>query len=442
MNDSITVKLGRQFNLLWAGQSVSLIGDKITIFAVPTVMILLLGASPFQVGLVAMAQYLAIPILSLIAGALVDRWDLRWTLIACDLIRFGMVIMVPIAYWLGFLSIPLLFITVAVVNATAVFFNIGYTATIASIIPGDGRVKAYSHMETSRTTSDVVGPAVASALYAFLGVAALVVDAASFLFSAASISAMKPYGGGSGRMQSMWSRLKQGVRLNWSDPVLRATLQGTLLANIGGPIFVTVMPVLAYRGLGLSVGELGAAMSVAAAGAVVGSLVVQRVSRRLGPARLMPWAIWLHSFVGLGILFAPALPSAVVIGATLTLYGIFMVWYNVSTAAVRQARVPVAEQAVSHAAFRTITWGVIPLSVFAGGVIVEALTGSYGILNATKITMVFGTLIGTFFAAIPLAPVNRMLQREKAEAEFAAVPAQVGDEQQVGATSEQAVKTA
>ena len=62
--------------------------DGINLFVVPTVMILLLHASAFQVGLVSMAQYLAIPVLSLVAGMLVDRWDLRWTLVGADLIRF------------------------------------------------------------------------------------------------------------------------------------------------------------------------------------------------------------------------------------------------------------------------------------------------------------------------------------------------------------------
>jgi MFS family permease len=405
-------RLGREFNLLWAGQTVSNIGDKISIFVVPTLMILVLHASPFQVGLVAMAQYLAIPLLSLVAGALVDRWDLRRTLIGCDLVRAGVIALVPVAYFGDFLSVPLVFAVVAVVNATAVFFNVGYTATIASIVEPDGRVKAYSHLEASRTTSDVVGPAVASGIYVLLGAGALVVDAATFLFSALQIRSMRPYGGGAGRQESMWKRLAHGVRLNWTDPVLRRTLSGTLLANIGGPIFVTVLPILAYRGLGMSVGALGAVMSVAAAGAVGGSLVAQRVSRRLGPARLIPWSIFLHSLVGLGVLFAPWLPAAAVLGVTLTLYGIFMVWYNVSTAAVRQARVPSRDQAVSHAAFRTITWGVIPFSVLAGGIIVDAFAGRYGILGAAKWTMVGGTLIGTLFAAIPLAPLAGLLRRE------------------------------
>ena len=95
---------------------------------------------------------------------------------------------------------------------------------------------------------------------------------------------------------------------------------GTLLANIGGPIFVTVMPVLAYRGLGLSVGDVRAwscrsrppARSSAPSsprGSAAGSV----------PAGCWPWSIWLHSVVGLGILAAPALPAALVLGATLTL---------------------------------------------------------------------------------------------------------------------------
>lgn len=259
------------------GQSVSNIGDRINVFIVPTAMILLLHATPFQVGLVGMAQYAAIPVLSLAAGVLVDRWSLRSTLIWCDLIRFAVVALMPVAYWLGHLSIPLVFACVVVANATSVFFNIGYTATIAAIVPVDGRVQAYSRMETSRTSAEVVGPAIAGGLYALMGVASLIGDAFSFLFSAANIKAMRPYDVTVAEKAPMWERLKAGVRLNWRDPVLRGTLLGTLLLNCGGPIFVTVLPILAYRGLGLSVGQLGAAMSVAAVAAVLGALLAQRV---------------------------------------------------------------------------------------------------------------------------------------------------------------------
>ncbi|GGQ68142.1 MFS transporter [Couchioplanes azureus] len=405
--------LGREFNLLWLGQSVSNVGDRINLFVVPTVMILLLHASAFQVGLVGMAQYLAIPLLSLVAGVLVDRWDLRRTLIWCDLIRVVTIAAIPVAYWLDVLSVPLVFAVVALANATSVFFNIGYTATISSIVPADGRVQAFSHLESSRTTAEVVGPAVASVLYRLLGVASLLVDAITFLFSAATVRAMQPYGVRKQQHEPMWTRLVAGVKLNWNDPVLRGTILGTTLLNLGGPIFVTVMPILAYRGLHLSVPTFGTVMSVAAVAAVGGALVAQRVSKKVGPARLMPWSAFLHSAVGLGILAAPALPSAVVLCVTLSLYGLTMVWYNVSTGAVRQARVDPADQAVSHAAFRTITWGVIPFSALLGGVLVEVLTPHAGVLDAARITMVGATLIGVVCAWIPLAPTQARLDRER-----------------------------
>ena len=79
----------RDFRLLWTGQSVSYFGDRVTMFVIPTVVVFVLGGSAFDVGLISTAQYLAIPLLSLVAGALADGWDLRRMLIGCDLVRFA-----------------------------------------------------------------------------------------------------------------------------------------------------------------------------------------------------------------------------------------------------------------------------------------------------------------------------------------------------------------
>ena len=327
--------LGREFNLLWLGQSVSNVGDKINVFAIPTIMILFLHASPFQVGLVNTAQYAAIPLLSLAAGVLVDRWDLRWSLIWCDLIRAIVVAMVPIAFWTHHLSVGLIFAVVAVANATSVFFNIAYTATISATVPPEGRVAAYSNMESSRTVSEVVGPAVASGVYVLLGAASLLIDAATFLFSAGNIRAMHKYHSKTVNPMPMRTRLVTGLRLNWRDPILRGTVLGATLLNMGGPIFVTVMPILAYRGLHLSVAELGTVMSIAAVFAVIGAFTARRVIKFIRPARMVGLSVFLHCFVGLGILLAPMWNSAVVLCVVLSFYGVFMVWFNVSGAAIR-----------------------------------------------------------------------------------------------------------
>lgn len=164
--------LGRGFNLFWAGQTVSVVGDRITVFVVPTLMIFVLHASALQVGVVAMAQYLGIPLLGPVAGVLVDRWDKRRTMLVCDLLRLAAVLVIPLAYWLDFLSTPLLFGCVAVISGATIFFNVGYLIAVPAVVPEERMVRAYSRLEGSNSVAEVAGPSIAAGLYSALGVGA------------------------------------------------------------------------------------------------------------------------------------------------------------------------------------------------------------------------------------------------------------------------------
>ncbi|MFF8609562.1 MFS transporter [Streptomyces sp. NPDC015346] len=402
------VSLGPEFNRFWVGQSVSTVGDRITVFVVPTVMIFALDASAFQVGIVAMAQYLGIPLLGPLAGVLVDRWDNRRTLLVCDLARLAAVAVIPLAYWQGWLSTPLLFACVAVISGATIFFTIGYLVAVPAVVPKDHLVRAYSRLEGSRSVSEVSGPSLAAGLYGALGVAALVVDAASYLISALSIRSMRPWGERAVADGSVWRRLTVGFRLNWSDPVLRRVVVAAVTLNCGGPVFVTVLPILAYQGLGVSVGVFGAAMSIAAVGALVGAALAPKASERLGGGRMLAWSLLLHCLVGLGVLAAPALPAGAVIAVTMGCYGFFMSCINVCSAPIRQSRMSVQNQGVMHAAFRTATWGVIPLAALAGGLAVSLLTGPLGILDAARVTMAGGTLLAAC-SFLPALRIQRLL---------------------------------
>ena len=407
--------LGRQFNLFWSGQAVSNIGDRITIFAVPTVMIFALHSSALEVGIVAMAQYLGIPLIGPIAGVLVDRWDKRLTMLACDLIRLAAVAAIPVAYWLGVLSTPLLFVCVAVISGATIFFNVGALVAVPAAMDQEKLVRAYSRLEGTRSVSEVAGPSIAAGLYSALGVAALVVDAASYLVSATCFRYMRPWGVKTVQEGSVWSRLTVGFRLNWADPVLRRVCVAAITLNSGGPIFVTVLPILAYRGLGLSVGVFGAAMSVAAVGTLLGAVVAPKVAGKLGTGRTMAWALLLHCLVGLGVLTAPALPAGPVIAVTMGFYGFFMSCINVCSAPTRQSRMSAENQGVMHAAFRTLTWGVIPLAALVGGLAVTVLTEPLGVLDAARWTMAGGTILAafSFLSAIRVQPLLDQARRDR-----------------------------
>jgi MFS family permease len=409
--DGVPAGLGRDFNLLWTGETASFFGEKISLVVVPAVVVFLLGGSAFDVGLISTAQYLAIPVLSLIAGALVDQWDLRRMLITCDLVRFAAIVAVPVAYALGVLTLPLLFACVVIISAATVFFQIGYMPAMASIVRPTQLVPANARMETSRTVAELGGPAIAGGLYQVLGVFALVVNGLTYLGSALAIRAMRPFGKrpvAATSARRIISRAWVGVRRNWGDPVLRKSTAGTLLANIGGPIFVTQMPVLAYQGLGMSAGLFGIVLSIAAGGAMLGALVASRVSRLIGPGRVLALSMVCHSASGLGLLAVPRYPAAIVLAATLTSYGFFFSWYNINSAAIRQGRVPVQDHAVIHGAYRTITWGVIPFSTFVGGLVVSQLTPNLGVLAASRNAMLAATVIG-IASIIPLHSMQRLL---------------------------------
>ena len=130
-----------------------------------------------------------------------------------------------------------------------------------------------------------------------------------------------------------------GFRLNWADPVLRRVIVAAVILNCGGPVVVTVLPILAYRGLGLSAGAFGLAMSVAAVGAFLGALVAPRIGARLGLGRTFAFGA---AAAQPGRARRPHRPDAcrraLAIAVTMGCYGFFMSCINVCSAPIRQSR--------------------------------------------------------------------------------------------------------
>jgi MFS family permease len=99
-----------EFRRFWAGQSVSLLGDQVSALALPLVAVLVLHAGAPQMGYLVAAGYAPNLIFSLHAGALVDRRGRRRaTMLAADVGRAALLLTVPVAYWLGALSLAQLY---------------------------------------------------------------------------------------------------------------------------------------------------------------------------------------------------------------------------------------------------------------------------------------------------------------------------------------------
>ena len=105
------------FRNLWASVVISTYGNLLRGSAMVYAAIFLLQAPPAAIGLLRLAEIVPGFIIGLVAGVWVDRMRRRPILIATDLLRAAVLVTVPIAAWLGVLSVPHLPLTAAIVSA-------------------------------------------------------------------------------------------------------------------------------------------------------------------------------------------------------------------------------------------------------------------------------------------------------------------------------------
>src|SRR6195256_1696789 len=177
-----------EFLKLWAGQGISELGSQVSLLALPTVAILVLGASPFQVGLLAACETLAFPVLGLVAGVYVDRLRRRPIMIACDLGRMLALTSVPIAFAFNVLAMPQLYVVALITGVGTVFFDVAYQSYLPALIPRADLVEGNTKLQVTGSVAQMAGPALAGFLIQLVGPArAVAVDAASFLVSVGSL---------------------------------------------------------------------------------------------------------------------------------------------------------------------------------------------------------------------------------------------------------------
>ena len=119
----VSIWRNRDFMLLWSGQTVSLVGTGITQTAFP-LLVWDITHSAAQVGLVGGLGTLPYVLLSLLVGALIDRWDRKRVMILCDIGRALNLVSVLIALMLGHLTVIQLAINALIEGTLFVFFNL------------------------------------------------------------------------------------------------------------------------------------------------------------------------------------------------------------------------------------------------------------------------------------------------------------------------------
>src|SRR3954470_4286716 len=173
----------RVMRRVWYAQLVSLLGDFLALFAVLSVATYRMHASATQVTGVSIAYMAPLVVLGPLSGVFVDRWPIKPTLVASDLIRAALVLLL-------FVAGPLwqIYLVLAALSCVSSFFAPAQSVTIRTYVPPHGLLSANALMQMAMLVTRVVGPAAAGALVAAFGPrVCYAVDVFSFLGSAAII---------------------------------------------------------------------------------------------------------------------------------------------------------------------------------------------------------------------------------------------------------------
>jgi MFS family permease len=298
----------RDFRLLWAGMTVSMIGDGVYTVAVAW-QAYEIWNRPSALAAVGVAWSLPQVLLLLGAGVLSDRLDRRRLMIAGDLVRLGAIGAIGALSILGSLTLARLVGLVAVYGAGQAVFGPAFSSIVPQIVPDDLRVQANSLAQFVRPlTLALVGPVVGGFLISWLGVGwAFVVDAATFVVSATAILAMRTRAVAREELErpSAWRDLVEGLRFVRRRTWLWAAMVGGTISLLftWGPWDV-LLPYVVKNDLGGSASDLGIVYGAGGLGAVVVALAMGqrgRLPRRPITALYLSWALGMLLLAGFGL---------------------------------------------------------------------------------------------------------------------------------------------
>jgi predicted MFS family arabinose efflux permease len=393
-----------EFLKLWAAQSISQLGDQVTLLALPLVAVLTLDASPAQMGFLVAAELLPHLFFSLLAGVWIERsQQRRHLMILADVARFLLLASVPIAYAFDALSFPQLYAVAFGVGTFAVIFDVSWSILFVSVVPRRDVVDANSKMSLSRAVSFVTGPSVAGFLVQLLSApATLLVDAFSYLGSALFLSRIRSQEppvekDGNGVLRS----LRDGMRFVLRDELIRADLGCAATINLFNFVFHALFVLYATRELGVAPGTLGIALGAGAVGGILGALVAPRLERLIGIGRsvVVGAVVFPAPLLIVPIASGSELQLGLLLGAAEFFSSVGVMIFDVSAASMTFLRTPDRIRARTAGTFRFVNYGIRPIGALLGGALGTAL----GLQTALWIGVV-GALAGVlwlFFSPIP-----------------------------------------
>ena len=327
----------RSFSLLWTGQLVSTIGSALTSLAA-SIYIFRLTGSALSVGLMLMATAAPSLLVGLFAGVFVDRYDRKKIMMAADILRAILIVLIPV---LVPLNVIWLYLIVALTSAIGQFFDPAHESILPEVASDEELSAANSLIAISQFGSTAVGFAAAGLIASAADINwAFYVDALTFLISALCVYLIrvKPIQAEEETSAALVVKnLRAGVRQLFSTPVLRSLFLVQVVVLISFGLSNTLLLPFALKALHATEFEYGVQEGLTSIGFVVGSLFMARVFDRLQAGA------WLAiSFLGMGLVgvIYSSLQSVSLAIALITFSGLFNAPSSIGRRVIVQRNTP------------------------------------------------------------------------------------------------------
>ncbi len=374
------------FRNLWLGQIISQIGDYFVFLAM---MVIVSGFSKDQdqitLAVSGMVIAFTLPrlLLGMLAGVFVDRWDRRRTMLASDLIRAGLTLLLIPAFLAQ--SLPGMYALAFVMSAIGTLFIPAKGALIPRLVPTEQLLAANSLSQTSQMLATLIGPALAGATFALVGNGnqwiAFVVDSLSYLVSAFAIWRMNvpPAPAGetpivpaatTGAVRKVWDELVVGLRaLVLNRAVATLALVGGITMLGVGAINVLWLVLLKVR-FGFEANELAWRVSIMdivfSVGMIATSVIIGNFLSRIAPKWLV---VGSQIGVGLGVILYPLLPDYWSMVLCMAIIGGAVAPINTGASTLMQLVVPNDQLGRVGGGMNTVTDAAALISMSLAGVL-------------------------------------------------------------------------
>jgi MFS family permease len=393
-------RLGSAYWRLWWANAVSYAGDGALVSALPLFAVTV-TKDPRLISLVSAAMFLPWLLLSLPAGAVVDRHDrvaLMWRSQAVQFAVMGVLTVLIVTRTAG---IAALAAAGFLLGCAEVVFSNAEQSALPALVPADLLPRANGNQQVVLTIGETfAGPPLGSALFAVRAALPFGLDAVSFAGSAALLAGL-PRTAQSRELeprsdQRMRAQIAEGVRWLTRHRLLRTVALLLGVSNFSSQMGQATLVLLATQTLHVGTRGYGLLWTAAAVGAVLGGLVNPAITRRLGllPSLTVAMAAFAVTDAGVGLA-----PDFAVAAALMACNGFFVTMWNVVTVTLRQRIVPADLLGRVNSAYRMIGWGLMPLGALAGGFVAHAagLRAAYivaGVLSGAALVAALPALAG------------------------------------------------